>query len=56
VFLGSSLWWLLLALLAGTFGRHLNDGALRWINRIAGGIIAGFGVWQLWPLVSEWLR
>ena len=56
VFLGSSLWWLLLALLAGTFGRHLHDGTLRWINRIAGGIIAGFGVWQLWPLVSERLR
>jgi threonine/homoserine/homoserine lactone efflux protein len=56
VFLGSSLWWLLLALLAGTFGRHLNDGALRWINRIAGGVIAGFGGWQLWPLVSDRLR
>ena len=56
VFLGSSLWWLLLALLAGTFGRHLNDGTLRWINRFAGGVIAGFGMWQLWQLASEWLR
>ena len=56
VFLGSSLWWLLLAVLAGTFGRHLNDGMLRWINRIAGGIIAGFGGWQLGQLVSAWLR
>ena len=56
VFLGSSLWWLLLALLAGTFGRHLNDGTLRWVNRFAGGVIAGFGMWQLWQLVSEWLR
>jgi threonine/homoserine/homoserine lactone efflux protein len=56
VFLGSSLWWLLLALLAGTFGRHLNDGVLRWVNRIAGGIIAGFGGWQLGQLVSAWLR
>jgi threonine/homoserine/homoserine lactone efflux protein len=56
IFLGSSLWWLLLALLAGTFGRHLNDGALRWVNRIAGGIIAGFGGWQLGQLVSERLR
>ncbi|MFA5058436.1 MAG: LysE family transporter [Opitutaceae bacterium] len=53
VFTGSSLWWLLLALLAGTFGRHLNDGTLRWINRIAGGIIAAFGVWQLWLLITE---
>ena len=56
IFLGSSLWWLLLALLAGTFGRHLNDGVLRWVNRIAGGIIAGFGGWQLGQLVSERLR
>jgi threonine/homoserine/homoserine lactone efflux protein len=56
IFLGSSLWWLLLALLAGTFSRHLNDGALRWVNRIAGGIIAGFGGWQLGQLVSERLR
>jgi threonine/homoserine/homoserine lactone efflux protein len=56
VFLSSSLWWLLLALLAGTFGRHLNDGTLRWINRFAGGVIAGFGMWQLWQLASEWLR
>ncbi|MDD2766134.1 MAG: LysE family transporter [Opitutaceae bacterium] len=53
VFTGSALWWLLLALLAGTFGRHLNDGTLRWINRIAGGIIAAFGVWQLWLLITE---
>ena len=53
VFLGSSLWWLTLALLAGTFGRHLNDDALRWINLIAGGIIAAFGFWQLSMLVAE---
>ena len=53
VFLGSSLWWLTLALLAGTFGRHLNDDALRWINLIAGGVIAAFGFWQLSVLVAE---
>jgi len=56
VFLGSALWWLILTLLAGTFGRHLNDGALRWINRVAGGIIAGFGVWQLSQLITELTR
>ena len=42
-----------LALLAGTFGRHLNDGALRWINLIAGGVIAAFGFWQLSLLITE---
>ncbi len=50
VFLGSTLWWLTLTMLAGTFGRHLDDGTLRWVNVIAGGVIAGIGVWQLWPL------
>jgi threonine/homoserine/homoserine lactone efflux protein len=55
VFVGSSLWWLTLALLAGTFGRHLNDDALRWINLGTGGLIAGCGVWQLSQLVSHWL-
>jgi threonine/homoserine/homoserine lactone efflux protein len=55
VFLGSSLWWLVLALLAGTFGRHLGDGTLRWINLVAGGVIAGIGVWQLSRLISGWL-
>jgi threonine/homoserine/homoserine lactone efflux protein len=56
VFLGSSCWWLLLALLAGTFGRHLGDSTLRVIDLIAGGIIAAFGFWQLSLLVVErWL-
>lgn len=53
VFSGSALWWLLLALLAGTFGRHLNDQTLRWINLIAGGVIAAFGCWALGSLLAE---
>jgi threonine/homoserine/homoserine lactone efflux protein len=53
VFLGASVWWLLVALLAGTFGRHLDDGTLRTVNLIAGGIIAIFGVWQLSLLITE---
>jgi len=55
VFIGSSLWWLTLTLLAGTFRHHLDDGRLRWINRIAGGVMAGFGVWQLSLVAIEWL-
>ena len=47
VFLGSSLWWLTLTMPAGTFRHHLDDGALRWVNLIAGGVIAAIGVWQL---------
>lgn len=56
VFLGSSLWWLILALLAGTFGRHLNDGMLRLINLIAGGVLASFGLWQFVRLIVELTR
>lgn len=56
VFLGSSLWWLILALLAGTFGRHLDDGMLRFINLIAGGVLAAFGLWQFARLIVELMR
>lgn len=56
VFLGSSLWWLILALLAGTFGRHLGDGMLRFINLSAGGVIAAVGLWQLARLIIELMR
>jgi threonine/homoserine/homoserine lactone efflux protein len=52
VFVGSSLWWLTLTMLAGTFRHHLDDGRLRWINRIAGAVMAGCGVWQLWLAVA----
>jgi threonine/homoserine/homoserine lactone efflux protein len=55
VFVGSSLWWLTLTMLAGTFRHHLDDGRLRWVNRIAGGVMAGFGVWQLALAVMQWL-
>lgn len=55
VFFGSTLWWLTLTMLAGTFGRHLNDGTLRWVNLIAGAVIAAIGLWQLSPLIkSKW--
>jgi threonine/homoserine/homoserine lactone efflux protein len=55
VFVGSSLWWLTLTMLAGTFRRHLDDGTLRWINIIAGGIIAVIGLWQLSLSLRGWL-
>ncbi|HZL46647.1 MAG TPA: LysE family transporter [Opitutaceae bacterium] len=55
VFLGSSLWWLTLTMLAGTFGHHLDDGTLQWINRIAGGVMAAFGLWQFALAGATWL-
>ena len=56
VFLGSACWWLILALLAGTFGRHLDDGMLRIINIVAGGVITTFGAWQLGRLIVDLMR
>jgi threonine/homoserine/homoserine lactone efflux protein len=50
VFLGSSLWWLVLTMLAGTFGRRLNEGTLRRVNFVAGIIIIAIGIWQISPL------
>jgi threonine/homoserine/homoserine lactone efflux protein len=55
VFIGSTLWWLTLTMLAGTFRHHLDDGRLRWINRIAGGAMSAFGVWQLSLAAAIWL-
>jgi threonine/homoserine/homoserine lactone efflux protein len=43
VFSGSALWWLTLSSLVGLFRKKLTGPGLRWVNRISGLIIAGFG-------------
>lgn len=47
VFIGSSVWWLSLAGLAGAFRRRLNNGGLRWINGLSGALILGFALYGL---------
>ena len=47
VFLGSTLWWLVLSGTAGLFRAKLSAGGLRWVNRVSGTIIAAFGVLAL---------
>lgn len=44
VFLGSALWWLILAGVSAAVRRQFRPAALRWINRLAGLGIAGFGL------------
>lgn len=45
VFLGSAGWWLVLAGgVAGWLRGRLGEGRIRWINRAAGAVIAGFGL------------
>jgi threonine/homoserine/homoserine lactone efflux protein len=43
VFSGSAAWWLLLSAGSSYFRARLDARKLRWINRIAGLVIAGFG-------------
>jgi threonine/homoserine/homoserine lactone efflux protein len=44
IFSGSMLWWIVLASIVNRFRRRFNDRNLRWMNRIAGLAIGGFGV------------
>ena len=47
VFVGSALWWLTLSGLVGVFRSRIDARALRWVNRVSGGIIVAFGVLAL---------
>jgi len=50
VFLGSSLWWLILSGGMGIFRAQFNPRALQCVNRISGAVIAGFGLLALLSL------
>jgi len=51
VFTGSVLWWLLLSGVASLVRSKLDARALRWINRISGIIVTGFGLAALISLM-----
>jgi threonine/homoserine/homoserine lactone efflux protein len=53
VLLGSALWWTLLSGIVVAARGSLPPGALRWVNRISGLVILGFGLAALW---SAWNR
>ncbi len=44
IFVGSMLWWIVLALITGHFRERFDDRAVLWMNRIAAFAIGGFGV------------
>ena len=44
VFVGSAIWWLILSEGVTLFRKRVSQKVMIWINRIAGLIIAGFGV------------
>ena len=52
VFAGSALWWLILAGGAGMLRDWLNNSGLRWVNRLSGITILGFGVYALTGLIA----
>ncbi|MBD2104718.1 LysE family translocator [Leptolyngbya sp. FACHB-261] len=51
VFLGSALWWLALSSIASRFRHRFKSHTLRWVNRLSGSLIGGFG---LLALLSLW--
>jgi threonine/homoserine/homoserine lactone efflux protein len=44
VFIGSALWWLLLSGGVSLLRERIKPDLLRWVNRLSGGVIVGFGV------------
>ena len=50
VFMGSALWWLILSGGVGMFRARFNPHGLRWVNRVSGVIITGFGLFALLSL------
>ena len=50
VFIGSALWWLTLSGSVGLFRLKFDPRGLRWVNRVSGLIITGFGLLALLSL------
>jgi threonine/homoserine/homoserine lactone efflux protein len=53
VFLGSAAWWLFLSTGVGLFRAWFDGPRLRWVNRLSGVIIAGFGFLALLSLLPS---
>jgi threonine/homoserine/homoserine lactone efflux protein len=51
VFLGSGFWWLSLVSILTLFKKRFRHHELQWVNRLAGIMIAGFGVFVLLSLL-----
>ena len=51
VFCGSTLWWFILSAGVDYLRRRLPGGWMKWINRVSGAILAGFGVLALVSLI-----
>jgi arginine exporter protein ArgO len=47
VFTGSALWWLTLSTAVSLLHDRVNAGLMVWVNRLAGAMITGFGLFVL---------
>jgi len=47
LFLGSSLWWVVLCSAASAFRARLDPGRLLWLDRLSGAVIVSFGAFAL---------
>ena len=53
VFCGSCAWWLLLSSLVSIFRGRFTFTGLKWINRVSGMVIFGFGVYSLFSILKN---
>ncbi|ENQ3080116.1 LysE family transporter [Bacillus cereus] len=52
VFLGSTLWWLILSSVTGILMNRMKSFSLNIVNRISGFILFMFGLWSMYSLVK----
>lgn len=55
IFLGSTIWWLLLVGVIHQLRSRFNPGMLDWLNRFSGVVIAGFGFVILGQALIDWM-
>jgi threonine/homoserine/homoserine lactone efflux protein len=51
VLVGSSLWWLLIALVAGLFRRWISHEGMRYVSMTSAGIMLAFGIYALGSVI-----
>lgn len=53
VFVGSASWWLLLSGGVDVIRHRLSATTLKWLNRVSGTGLLGFGIYMLWRFISR---
>jgi len=52
VWLGSTLWWVVLCTVVAWLRGRVSTTALLWVNRVSGAALVGFGLFAIWSAVS----